>query len=288
MAASPSHAWGQVIGNTIEASVNSVLRDVAKEFGLYLDSSGPRTARAGKSVLWTDRYGNSHDLDYVIERGGSEESIGSPVAFVEVAWRRYTRHSRNKAQEIQGAVLPLAETFEHEAPFLGAVIAGEFTDNALSQLKSVGFCVLHLPYPDVMAAFIVAGIDADYDEQTKVEEFDEKLEVWQALDQVERSGVANRLIDLRSDNVGAFVTDLRAALSRAIDVVLLMPLFGDPIEFNGLLGAVEYLEHGDLAGTPSETFVRVEIEVRYSNGDTVRGAFGTSGAAAQFLRRLDR
>lgn len=286
MATSPSHAWGQVIGNIIEASVRSILRDVALELGLYLDSKGLRAARSGMAVSWTDRYGNSHDLDYVIERGGSEESIGSPAAFVEVAWRRYTRHSRNKAQEIQGAVLPLAETFEHDAPFLGAVIAGEFTDNALSQLRSVGFRVLHLPYPDVIAAFSGAGIDANYDERTAEEEFERKLRLWESLDEAEQSSVASGLIDLQNDDVGAFVSDLRSALSRGIDAVVLMPLFGNSIEFAGLPDALEYLEQGDVEDAMPSSFVRIEVEVRYSNGDTVRGRFGTSSAAAQFLRRI--
>ena len=45
--------------------------------------------------------GNVHDLDYVFEQGGTEATIGQPKAFIEIAWRRYTKHSRNKAQEIQ-------------------------------------------------------------------------------------------------------------------------------------------------------------------------------------------
>ena len=69
---------------------------------LYLDVPGERPGvRRGKKIRWTDRYGNEHDLDFVIERGGSFEKQGRPVAFIEAAWRRYTKHSRNKAQEIQ-------------------------------------------------------------------------------------------------------------------------------------------------------------------------------------------
>jgi hypothetical protein len=52
------------------------------------------------------------------------------VAFIETAWRRYTRHSRNKAQEIEGAIGPLAETFAHARPFLGAILAGQFIHEA--------------------------------------------------------------------------------------------------------------------------------------------------------------
>lgn len=75
-----------------------------------------------RKVAWIDGQGNTHDLDYVFELGGSDEQIGSPRAFIEAAWRRYTKHSRNKAQEIQGAILPLAERFHDCHPFLGAVL----------------------------------------------------------------------------------------------------------------------------------------------------------------------
>ena len=54
--------------------------------------------------------------DYVLERGGTDTVRGLPAAFIETAWRRYTKHSRNKAQEIQGAVLALAHAKRLPAP----------------------------------------------------------------------------------------------------------------------------------------------------------------------------
>ena len=126
MAKSPAHKLGQIIGDHVEAAIDVPLRNMAAEFGLYLDHQHRRPARQGKrKVAWEDSYGNTHDLDYVLEEGGSEEERGNPRAFIEIAWRRYTKHSRNKAQEIQGAVLPLAETYKECAPFLGAVLAGD-------------------------------------------------------------------------------------------------------------------------------------------------------------------
>lgn len=139
MAQSPAHTWGQIIGKIVEGAVIPILKDVSCNFDLYLDSIGPRRARPGKKVTWLDQYGNRHDLDYVLERDGSETRRGTPVGFVEVAWRRYTKHSKNKAQEIQGAILPLAETYHHEAPFLGAIIAGEFTKMHSHSVIRLGF-----------------------------------------------------------------------------------------------------------------------------------------------------
>ena len=111
-------------------------------------------------MTWQDGYGNKHDLDYVLERNGSPNVIGQPVAFIETAWRRYTKHSRNKAQEIQGAILPLVAAHQNSAPFVGAILAGVFTNGALQQLQSLNFSVLYFPYAGVVKAFRRIGIDA--------------------------------------------------------------------------------------------------------------------------------
>ena len=138
MAESPSHKFGQLIGNLLEEVIEPFLADFVHSHNLYLDyQNNPRPARTGKKVTWKDSYGNTHDLDYVLEQNGTPDRVGTPVAFIEVAWRMYTKHSRNKAQEIQGAILPLAEKFQWSSPFLGAVLAGEFTDGSLNQLRSL-------------------------------------------------------------------------------------------------------------------------------------------------------
>jgi hypothetical protein len=107
MAISPGHKFGQLIGEVLEMAIEPILSEFAKQQGLFLDKKGPRPVRDGQKVCWTDLNGNKHDLDFVLERGGTPDRFGVPVAFIEAAWRRYTKHSRNKAQEIQGAILPL-------------------------------------------------------------------------------------------------------------------------------------------------------------------------------------
>jgi hypothetical protein len=85
MAESPSHRFGQIIGDTLEGAIRPILEAVAKDLGLYLDGKGGRRARGAKrKVVWVDGKGNSHDLDYVFEAGGTDELIGSPRAFVEI------------------------------------------------------------------------------------------------------------------------------------------------------------------------------------------------------------
>jgi hypothetical protein len=82
VAESPAHRLGQIIGDALELAIEPVLRDFADEHDLYLDRKGPRPARPGKKVTWIDANGNSHDLDFVLERAGTDEAIGVPAAFI--------------------------------------------------------------------------------------------------------------------------------------------------------------------------------------------------------------
>ena len=84
MAESPTHKFGQIIGDILEASMEDPIREfVSRHPGLYLDKKGDRPARGRKKKSsWVDKYGNSHDLDFVIERGGSPNKIGRPAAFI--------------------------------------------------------------------------------------------------------------------------------------------------------------------------------------------------------------
>lgn len=181
MAESFSHKWGQIIGNLIQEFIRERLQELANQHSLYLDYQRKRKARSGKKVSWQDKYGNSHDLDYVLERGGTEAICGLPTAFIETAWRRYTKHSRNKVQEIEGALIPLADTYSHLHPFLGTILAGVFTQGSLNQLASKGFQILYLKYDSIMNAFASVGVDASFNESTSEAEFQAKINQWNNL-----------------------------------------------------------------------------------------------------------
>lgn len=76
MAESLAHTFGQIVGNVLEGAVEPALRKFAADHRLYLDKKGPREARKGKKVKWTDLYGNAHDLDFVLERAERTKSWG--------------------------------------------------------------------------------------------------------------------------------------------------------------------------------------------------------------------
>ena len=190
MAQSPAHRFGQLIGDVLEECVRPVIQNVADKFGLYLDFKHPRAARGGRSLVqWKDASGNCHNLDFVIEKGGSETVIGRPKAFIESAWRRYTKHSRNKAQEIQGAILPLSRTYSDCHPFLGAIIGGIFTKGSIDQLQSLGFELLYFPHESVVSAFAEVDIDAKVEEDTPDEEVGQKVKAYEALGPTERARI---------------------------------------------------------------------------------------------------
>ena len=288
MAESAAHKWGQIIGDLLQLSLREELQKVADRHQLYLDYQRDRPARKGSRVSWQDRYGNSHDLDYVFERGGTDTSLGEPAAFIEVAWRRYTKHSKNKAQEIQGAVLALAETYSHFRPFLGILLAGEFTRNAIAQLRSHAFNVVHVPYDDIMKAFASVGIDASYDESTSERRFRDKIEQYQALSPEQITDLKQALLASPQPSqapLKAFLDTLESSLSRQLVGITVLVLHGQPQQVATIVEAINYLQSYEESVACTVAAIKYEIVVRYSNGAVIHGNFPNKSDAINFLRR---
>lgn len=286
MAQSPAHKFGQIIGDLLEAALYVPLKSVADKHGLYLDRKHAREARGGrKKVAWRDHKGNSHDLDYVLEAGGSDTVQGKPKAFIETAWRRYTKHSRNKAQEIHGAIIPLGETYREQKPFLGVVLAGVFTAGSLQQLRSHGFGILYFPYKDIVRAFAAAGIDAAFDEDTSDAAIQKKVDGYNLLPQGAKDAIVKKLRSLRRKELQAFVGGLEVSLTRAIARIRILALHGKSYEVATVPAAVNFIEAFDVSQS-AVTFVRFEVSVQYSNGDNVQGEFADKTTAIAFLKGL--
>ena len=280
MAESPAHKFGQIIGDLLELALEPHLQKFARKHKLYLDKKGERNARSGKKVSWTDANGNKHDLDFVLERGGTENKIGTPVAFIESAWRRYTKHSRNKAQEIQSAILPLATKYKSSSPFVGVVLAGVFTEGALMQLKSLGFGVLHFPYESVVKAFAKFGINAAFDEKTVEADFREKIEQWNKLSNIE--DVAKELLKLNRKGVDEFLGALSNSVSRFIERITILPLHGQENASNSVTEAIDFLEKysEDKSKLPLSKY---EIVIKYNTGDRIEASFKNKKDGIEFL-----
>jgi len=287
MALSPAHRWGQIIGEILEDAIESHLQQFATTHKLYLDKHGKRTVRGKKQkVRWQDTYGNFHDLDFVLERGGSDTEIGVPVAFVESAWRRYTKHSRNKAQEIQGALIPIMEVWKNAAPRKAAILAGVFTEDAITQMRSVGFHVALLDRADIVPAFQCVNIDADYDEATPTAVFTAKVDAWEALSDADKTKVVNAIAKLLAPKMKALETELINVLKRYITSVRVLPLHGTSCDCMSVASAIQFIQdyEEDNAEYP---FVKYEIQIRYNNGDKIDGQFQDKRDSLEFLQTFD-
>jgi len=214
-----------------------------------------------------------------------------PAGFIESAWRRYTKHSKNKVQEIEAAIMPVALTFSRHQPFLGAVLAGEFTRNALLQLESKGFAVLHVPYESILSAFKELGIDASSEDGitgTTEEQFREKIGKWESLRQPQATDrLLAKLHALHQRDIADFKQRLDAAITRRVNSVRLTVLRGHSVECSDIEGAIAYLIEEERsyqlreAGEQREAF---EVQVRFNNGAKIDATFPKRPEAIAFLR----
>ena len=289
MALSPSHRFGQIIGELLEEVMGPQFEAFCSNRGLYLDKSGVRgAARDGKKVSWLDKYGNSHDLDFVIEKGGSASVRGRPLAFIEAAWRRYTKHSRNKAQEIQGAVLPIAEKYEWDKPFLGVILAGVFTNGSLTQMRTSGFEVALFPYESIVASFASVGIAVNFDEDTPDSVFQRTINSIEAISPSTRDQLKDHLITTNQDILNRFFSELRATLDRQIERIILIPLHGQQSEFGTVADAISFVTNYQEGVLREGAFRKYEVIVRYTNDDKIDASFQDREKAVVFLRYLEQ
>lgn len=288
MAESPAHKFGQVIGGLLESVVQPQLEEFCRRQGLYFDhQKKDRPARRGRKVIWEDHYGNVHDLDFVIERDGTDDTIGRPVAFIEVAWRRYTKHSRNKAQEIQGAILPLAEKYKWNNPFLGTVLAGVFTEGSLDQLRSLGFHVLYFPYETLVTAFETEDIDIRFDETTPDKVFQECIDRIERAPQDAMHRIGQRLVQANQAQISEFFAALNQRLGRNVMRVVVIPLYGRVNEFATIEDAIRFLDQHRIYEGSGE-FRNYEIHVEFSNGDKVEAFLNSKQRVREFLEFVSR
>lgn len=287
MATAPGHRFGQIIGELLEEATIEICQPIAAEHGFYLDYKHPREARSGtKIVRWRDDKDNYHDLDIVIEEGSTEATYGIPRAFIEVAWRRYTKHSKNKAQEISSAVTSCAERFATKSPFKGCVLAGDFTDSALIQLRSEGFSVMHFPTEEVVEAFDAVGIDLIWKEDTPDSELEKRVRECEALTSSELDLVKNKLFELGADEFGIFVSSLAASLDRRMTEVRICVEYGNTRVFPTVSDACAYINSAPEMSQENTPLLGFTITVHFSDGDRIEAEFGDKNRAINYLVSL--
>ncbi|MCL1813450.1 MAG: hypothetical protein FWG29_08015 [Treponema sp.] len=282
MAVSYAHRLGQIIGESLENALEPFLREFADKHNLYFDKKEFRDARSGTKLTWTDINNNKHDLDFVFEKGGTRENIGKPVAFIECAWRRYTKHSRNKAQEIQGAIMPLFEKYKKDNPFIGVVFAGVFTDNSLKQLQSLGFTILYFPYEMIVNAFRVMKIDVFFEESTTEEYFAKQIALWEKLNDTQKNKIYKKITEQNLLAINQFMSSLQLKLDRKITNVHIWMMYGKQYIFDSIEKAKEFIIKINVNDILPE-FNKYEAEIQYSNGDIIKVEYHDQSDMLGFL-----
>jgi hypothetical protein len=285
MAISFSHKLGQIIGDTLEIAIEPFLKKFATENHLYFDKKKYRNARQGTKLTWIDINENKHDLDFVLEDGGTEDKIGKPVAFIECAWRRYTKHSRNKSQEIQGAIIPLFEKYRTINPFIGVVLAGEFTKNSVKQLESIGFKILFFSYEKIIDAFSKIGMDVNFNEETSEKHFEEQIKKYENLSQRNKELLYKSIIEKNLPEIYSFISALKNKVYRKISKICIWTIYGKQFTFSSIKSAKEFVINIKLENI-KPIFDRYEAELEYNNGDLIKLSFHEQNELLLFLSGL--
>lgn len=282
-ASSPGHKLGQMIGQFFEEFFYQDLEDLSLRLGLYFDKKGPRPGVRGKKtkLTWFDARGNAHDMDCVLERKGSNTERGSPAAFIEIAWRRYTKHSRNKTGEIEGALIHLRETYP-SCHFFAAILGGEYTEGGKQQLESHGITVLHIPFDVIVSAFKVRGGVLSYDERAAANIKQATIEKWQSLSKKDIAAITKRFREIIGPDYSKFLTKLETTLTRGIHSVRLLPLYGHEIVCSSIEEAMALLSTYSSSDVTLE-LLKFEVRLEYTNGDKIEGQFHTKDEALRFL-----
>lgn len=160
--ASSGHKLGQLVGDWFQDDfVQPILQDVAQALGLYLDHRKNKREVRGDKIIWEDEYGNGVDYDFVLELDGSSSHRGIPVAFLECFWRRGSRHSKDKARDDSGKLMPMRHAYP-TARFLGIVGSGDFTKPARELIRSREIDLFYVPKQKVIEAFASLEMMMDY------------------------------------------------------------------------------------------------------------------------------
>lgn len=265
--ASSGHKLGQLIGDWLEEFfVLPLLNQVAETLQLFLDSRFIQRDARGEKIVWKDEDGNSVDYDFVLELGGTLEKLGLPVAFFECCWRRGARHSKDKARDDSGKLIPMRNSYP-TTRFLGIVWAGICTVPARDLLRSRDIDLFYIPKNKIVEAFGKSGLAIDYPDKTPEKGKRSLASSFEmAFTRDKHEIVADALIELIGPAaVSSFINLIRARLSalpQEIRIVLRHESL--PLIFASADEVTRFLEEPSFQmDNPTSSFV---YQVTYSDG----------------------
>ncbi len=266
--ASAGHGLGQLVGKWFEEYfVLPLLTRVANQLQLFLDAPTIERTSRGRKILWQDVYGGFVDYDFVLELGGTLDSRGIPVAFIESFWRRGSRHSRDKIRDDSGKLLPMRDKYP-TARFLGVIAAGELTLPAKTMLHDRNIDLFYVSKEKVLNAFKVNGLTIDYLDTVSEREKEELLlDFERAFTSSKKQQVASTLLDLIGQaSVNSYVDRVRAKLSALPqELRIIVRHESNPLRFQSIESVSQFLTNPKFIVTNNrEEYI---YQITYSDGE---------------------
>ncbi len=213
--ASAGHKLGQLVGDWLEEFfVLPLLQKVADHLKLYLDNRFRTSkAREGDKILWKDVEGNEVDYDFVMELDATDDKLGIPVAFFECFWRRGKRHSKDKARDDTGKLLPMRDTYP-TARFLGIIAGGDFTAPARVLVQNRQIDLFYITKAKIVSAFEKHALQIEYpDKLPEVEKAKLADAFVRSLSKKKKQSAAATLQELVGEaSLDSYVDRVRGAL----------------------------------------------------------------------------
>ena len=181
--------------------------------------------------------------------------------------------------------MPLRDTYD-TCCFLGAILAGEYTAGGKNQLASHGITVFHVPFRTLADCFFRQGVDLDYPEDASDEHKRSIIARWESLSEGQFAAVKQSLWAAIADDYSEFRTTLVKSLVRQVKSVVILPLYGSKLQFRSVPNAIAGLSRLDTKQPTHGSFVKFEVQLRFSDGDRIEGSFHAKHQALDFLRRF--
>jgi hypothetical protein len=288
--ASAGHKLGQLVGDWFEEFfVLPLLRKVARELNLYLDCRFcKRKARTGEKVIWNDVDGSQVDYDFVMELDGTDETLGIPVAFIECFWRRGKRHSKDKARDDTGKLLPMRDVHP-TARFLGIVAGGDFTAPARTLVQHRQIDLFYVPKAKIISAFEKQGLQIDYPDRLGEAEKVKLANSFRAgLTPKMKTRAAATLRNLIGEvSLDAYVDRVRAAMGALPqEIRIIAQRESRPEVFETIVEATQFLQDPKFDfSAVVENFI---YEITYTDGTEFERALDTIDEVKELHRAIER
>ncbi|MEM9242807.1 MAG: hypothetical protein AAGA27_01960 [Pseudomonadota bacterium] len=265
--ASSGHKLGQLVGDWFEEYfVFPLLQKIGKKLNLFVDSRFINRSVRSEKIIWNDLDGNKVDYDAVLELGGSDSTIGIPVAFIECFWRRGSRHSKDKARDDSGKLLPMRDTYP-TARFLGIISAGDFTAPARELIRTRNIDLFYIPKAKIIQSFESCGMQMDYPDQLSEEQKYEIARSFEAkFTDTKKSQVKEMLYNaIGKTAIKGYLDKVKSTLcSLPQEIRFILRHNSKPISFESIAKANDFLCHPNFKmDSPLETYI---YEITYTDG----------------------